>query len=297
VNSLRPVHVALAIVIVVVWGVNFVIIDIGLRQFPPLLFAALRFALVAIPGIFFVSRPPVRWRWIVAVGLFLGVGNFGLLFLGMHLGMPAGLSSLVLQSQAMFTMILATVLLHERLTAPQALGTIVATLGLVVIAFGTSGTVPLGPFLLVLGGATSWAAANVCTRISQAPAGLGLLVWSSVIPPLPLTALSLFVEGQQNIVYALTTFELAPISSLLYLVVLATLFGFGAWNTLLRHYPANVVAPYSMAVPVVGMASAWVLLGERPDATEFTGAAVILLGLSVIIWPIRYRSELLEHTK
>ena len=286
-NGIRPRHALSAAVVVVIWGVNFVIIDVALREFPPLLLASLRFALTAIPAILFVRRPPIAWRWIVAVGLFLGVGYFGLLFVGIHLGMPAGLSSLVLQSQAMFTLLMAAALLGERLGARHVAGTAVATGGLVLIAAAGGGSVPLGPFLLVIASAVCWAASNVCTRVSGAPAGLGLLVWSSVIPPLPLAAMSYAVEGRDEVTRALTSFEPSALLALVYLVGLATLVGFGLWNSLLRQYPAGLVAPFSLAVPVVGMSAAWIWLGERPGAAELTGALVILLGLALVVLPAR----------
>lgn len=177
------------------------------------------------------------------MGIFLGVGNFGLLFLGIHLGMPAGLSSLVLQSQAMFTMSMAAVLLGERLGRRHVAGTAIATSGLVLIAVGSGGSVLIGPFLLVVAAAIGWAAANICTRVCCAPAGLGLLVWSSIVPPLPLAGLSYVVEGQDAVARALTSFEPKAVLALVYLVGLATLVGFGAWNTLLRHYPAGLTPP------------------------------------------------------
>jgi O-acetylserine/cysteine efflux transporter len=285
----RPRHILLAVVVIVIWGVNFVVIDVALRDVPPLLLAALRFALTAVPAIVFVRRPPIACGWIIAVGIFLGVGNFGLLFLGIHLGMPAGLSSLVLQSQAMFTMLLGALLLRERVGRRHVAGTAIATGGLVLVAAGSGGSVPLGPFLLVVAAAIGWAASNICTRVSGAPAGIGLLVWSSVVPPLPLAALSYLVEGRDAVVGALTSFEPRAVLALAYLVGLSTLVGFGAWNTLLRHYPAGLVAPYSLAVPIVGMTAAWVWLGERPGLTDLVGAVVVLAGLALVLE--RPRSE------
>ena len=83
-------HAALALVVSVAWAVNFVVIDIGLESFPPLLFVALRFGLTAFPAILFVPRPGVRWPAVIAVGLFICVGQFGLLFVAMNTGLPRG---------------------------------------------------------------------------------------------------------------------------------------------------------------------------------------------------------------
>ncbi|GII79370.1 membrane protein [Sphaerisporangium rufum] len=284
---MRPRHFALAVTVAVIWGVNFAVIEIGLRHFPPLLFAALRFTLVALPAIFLVPRPAVPVRWIVAVGLFLGAGQFGLLFTAMHLGLPAGLASLVMQSQVIFTLGLAAAALGERPGGHRIAGVVVASAGILVIALGRGAHAPLLPLLLALGGAASWGAANVCIRKAEAPAGLGLLVWSSLVPPLPLLALSVLVEGGDRIGAA---FSLAAVpgptmagslAALAYVVVLSTFVGFGAWNALLRRYPAGTVAPFTMLVPVVGMATAWLWLGERLNTVELLGGLLVLAGLAV----------------
>ncbi len=280
---MAPRHLLLVLLVVVVWGVNFVVIDVGLDHFPPLLLAALRFALVAIPGVFLVHRPAVPWRWLLAFGLSLGVGYFGLLFLGMAAGMPAGLSSLVLQSQAIFTQLLAVLLLHERLRRLNVLGTLIAFAGLVVIALGISGTVPLLALLLVITSAACWGLSNVVSRIAQAPNGLGLVIWSSIVPPIPLAFLSMAVEGPDRIALAMSSVNLTSLAALAYLVILATLFGFGVWNALLRRYPAGVVAPFSLLVPVVGISAAWLLRAEHVPLSVVIGSIVVLSGLALSI--------------
>ncbi|WP_248958062.1 EamA family transporter [Sphaerisporangium perillae] len=279
---MRPLHAFLAVAVAVIWGVNFVVIEIGLEHFPPLLFAALRFTLVALPAVFLVPRPAIPARWIVAVGLFLGAGQFGLLFTAMHLGLPAGLSSLVLQAQVIFTVCFAAMALGERPGRRQLLGIAVASAGIVVIAFGRGAHVPLPPLLLALGAAACWGVANVCIRRAKAPAGPGLLVWSSLVPPLPLLALSGLIEGPDRIRTAFTTFHLGSLAALAYVVVLSTFVGFGAWNGLLRRYPTATVAPFTLLVPIVGMATARVWLGEQLSTGELLGGAVVLAGLATL---------------
>ena len=282
-----PLQIAVAALVAAVWGFNFVVIDVGLRDFPPLLFAGLRFLFVALPAILFVRRPAVPVRLVMLVGLFLGVGQFGLLFVGMDVGMPAGLASLVLQSQAIFTLAFAIVLLGERPTGRQLLGGAVAFAGIGVVAAGRAEGVPLVALILVLGAAASWGASNVATRIARPPDALALVVWASLVPPLPLLGLSLAFEGSAEIAGAATGFGVEGVLALAYLVVLATLFGFGAWTTLLRLHPAGVVAPFSLLVPVFGMSSAWLVLGERPNGWELGGAGVVLAGLVLINLPGR----------
>jgi len=284
-------HVALALTVMVVWGVNFVVVDVGLETFPPILFAALRFTLVALPAVFFIRRPTVHWKWVVAIGTFLSAGQFSLLFLAMDLGMPAGLASVVLQLQAMFTIFLAVALLGERPGRRQLVGAVIALGGIGVIAVGRAEAVPLVAVLLACGAALSWAVGNICTRHAQAPDAKALLVWSSLVPPIPLAALSLGLEDRSEIERALTTFDLGGALAMLYVVVGASAFGYGAWTWLLKRHPASKVAPFTLAVPVVGIASAWVALGERPNVAEAVGAAIVLCGLALTVVSYRRRDD------
>jgi len=268
-------HALLAVAIAVVWGINFVVIHVGLADFPPLLFVALRFTLVAFPAVLFVRRPDVDLRWLLGVGVFLCMGQFALLFVAMDQGLPAGLASLVLQAQVLFTIALAVVFLGERPRPLQVAGALVALAGILVIALGRGGSVPLGALALSIAAAASWGVGNVCTRKAQASDALGLLVWASLIPPLPLAALSLALgEGAPSI-------GAGGVLAVLYVVVGSTFFGFGAWAWLMRRHPASRVVPFALLVPPVGIASAWVALGEQPNTAELIGAGIVLLGLAV----------------
>lgn len=282
-------HMALAAAVAVVWGVNFVVIHVGLGSFPPLLFAALRFVLMAFPAVFLVARPRVPARWVIGVGAFIGAGQFGLLFVAMDAGMPAGLASLVLQLQAVFTIVLAVALLGERLRPAQALGAGIAFGGIALIGAGRAEGVPLLAVALCVAAAASWGAGNICARVAQAPDAFALLVWSSLVPPLPLLALSLGFEGPAEIGDAFATLDPGGVLALLYVVVLSTAFGFGVWTWLLRQHPASKVAPFTLLVPVVGIAAAWIALGEVPTAAEMAGAVVVLAGLALTTNAVRVR--------
>ncbi|WP_042400455.1 EamA family transporter [Streptacidiphilus carbonis] len=272
-----PRHLALAVAVAAVWGVNFVVIDIGLAHFPPLLFSALRFTVAAVPAVFFVGPPRVAWRWVLAVGVVLGVVKFGLLFIGMHVGMQAGLSSLVLQSQAVFTAGFAAVLLGERPGGRRLVGLGVGVAGIVLAAVdqGSSGSGSMRAFVLVLAAAVAWGLSNVLTRKAAPPDLFRWMVWVSVVPPLPLLGLSLLFEGRAADLAALRSLSLGGVGALLYVAWGATLFGFGAWGYLMRHHEVTVVAPFSLLVPVFGMSSSWLLLGE--PITPVAGGAALLV--------------------
>ena len=274
-------HVLLAIAVALVWGINFVLIDVALGSFPPLLFAALRFTLVAFPAVLVVRRPRVPLRWVIGVGLFMSAGQFALLFVAIHRGVPPGLASVILPTQTVFTIALAIVFLGERPGRAQLAGAAVAVGGVVVIAAGRAHGVPFGALLLCIGAAASWGIGNICNRRAQAPDAIALLVWSSLVPPLPLFGLSLAIEGPHEIGHAFANLEPGGLLALLYVVIASTGFGFGTWTWLLRRHPASRVAPASLLVPPIGIAAAWIALGEPPGAGELAGAAIILCGLAV----------------
>ncbi|WP_371503306.1 EamA family transporter [Kitasatospora sp. NBC_00374] len=278
---MSPRHIALAVLIAAVWGLNFVLIHVGLENFPPLLFCALRFAVVAVPAVFLVGPPRVARRWIVAVGCTLGVVKFGLLFLGMHAGMPAGLSSLVLQSQAVFTAVFAAAMLRERPTRLRAAGLAVAFGGILLAAVDRGLDGPVGAFALVIASAAFWGLSNVLTRKASPPDALRWMVWVSAVPPLPLLVLSLLVEGPAADLRALAGIDLAGLGAIAYVGLVSTLFGFVAWSFLLRSYDASAVAPYSLLVPVFGMSSSWLLLGERFSPTAAVAAVLVIAGIGL----------------
>ncbi|MEU5833661.1 EamA family transporter [Streptomyces diacarni] len=275
-------HLALAVLVAALWGVNFVVIEVGLRHFPPLLFSALRFLLAALPAVFFVRRPRVALRWVVGVGLSLGVAKFGLLFIGMEGGMPAGLSSLVLQSQAVFTAVLAAATLGERLGRTRLFGMAVSFAGIVVAAVGQGTAGPLGAFALVVAAAFAWGVANVLTRKAAPEDALSWMVWVSLVPPLPLIALSLLFEGASADLAALRSLDPSGLAALGFVAWAATLFGFGAWGHLLRRYDASAVAPFSLLVPVFGMTSAALLLHEGISLADIAAAALLIGGVVLV---------------
>ncbi|MEU4210534.1 EamA family transporter [Streptomyces sp. NPDC026206] len=278
---MRPLHIALAVLVAALWGVNFVVIDIGLDHFPPLLFCALRFLAAALPAVFFAGRPPVKWRWIIAVGLVLGVGKFGLLFIGMRTGMPAGLSSLVLQVQAVFTALFAMAALGERMGRARVLGMGVALAGIAVAAVdeGTSG--PLPGFALVVLAAALWGVSNVLTRKAAPPDALRFIVWVSCVPVLPLLLLSLVFEGPHADAEALRSLDADGVGAVLFVAWVSTVLGFGAWGFLLRGYDASAVAPFTLLVPVFGMSSAALLLGEAVSPLRWCAALLLVGGVAL----------------
>ncbi|MDX3769396.1 MULTISPECIES: EamA family transporter [unclassified Streptomyces] len=278
---MRPLHIALAALLAAVWGVNFVVIEVGLGHFPPLLFSALRFLVAALPAVFFVGRPKVAGKWIVGVGLVLGVAKFGLLFIGMDRGMPAGLSSLVLQVQAVFTALFAALALGERPGRVRVLGMAVALAGIGVAAVDEGASGPVLAFVLVIAAAACWGVSNVLTRKAAPPDSLNFMVWVSTVPVLPLLGLSLLFEGWDRDADALAALDWSGVGIIVYVAWITTVFGFGAWGFLLRHHPASSVAPFTLLVPVFGMSSAALLLDESVSPLRWCAAALLVGGVAL----------------
>ena len=282
---MQPRHIALAALLAVVWGLNFVFIRLALTDFPPLLLAALRFALASLP-VLVLPKPPVPWRTLIAIGATLFVGQFGLLFPAMAVGMPPGLASIALQVQAFITIAIAVVVLRERPTRRQIAGAAVAFAGLVLVAItvGTNG-VTLAGFLLLLGAAASWATGNVLLRRAGPVDMLALISWLSLVPVLPLFALSLVFEGPGRIVEGLAGATWLSVGSLAYIVVVSTIFGYAVWGHLLKLYPAAVAAPFSLLVPISGTLSAALILRETFGPLRLGGMMLIFVGLGVLAFP------------
>ncbi len=281
--------VALAVLVAVVWGVQFVIVGHALVHFPPLLFAAIRFAFVAFPAMLFVPRPDLPWSRIIGVGLTLSAAQFGLQYLALAHGMPPGLLSLVLQSQVGFTLVIAVLLLHEHPSRRQVAGLLVAGAGVLIIAIGYGRGAPILPLLLVLLAGLSWGAGNVLTRSCGNQAGFSLTVWSSLAAPLPLFALSLLTEGPRRDWESVTHPAASVVSALLYTVIIASLLGYGIWSRLLARHESHRVAPFSLLVPPIGMLTAWLVQSEMPTTGELAGGTLMILGALLCLIPASRR--------
>ncbi|GAA1523519.1 EamA family transporter [Dactylosporangium maewongense] len=281
--------VALAILVSAIWGVNFVVIHVGLDSMSPLLFCALRFGAAALPAVLLVGRPKVPWRWVVATGVALGVVKFSLLFAGMAAGLPSGLSALVLQSQVVFTLIFAMVLLGDRPGRRRFAGVALSGAGIVLIASQLGLDRPVGAFLLVVAAGAAWGLANIAMRKAQAADMLNFMVWVSAVATPPLVVLTLSVDGPSAVWHSLRGLDLTAFGAIAYIAYLSTLFGFGVWGRLIARYDAATVAPFAALAPVFALLSSALLLGERLHWYDAAGGAAILGG--VLLGAVRVRRE------
>jgi O-acetylserine/cysteine efflux transporter len=278
----------LALLIVAIWGSNFVAIKLALHDVPPLLLGTLRFVFVALPAVFFLRRPAIPVGRLLTYGLSMFGFQFGFLFLGMKLGVPAGLASLVLQFQVFVTMALAAAGLKERISLAQIAGALIAGAGFVLVGLHTSGDVTVAGLGCVLLAATSWGFANFTSKRLGQVNPLALVVWGSLVVPVPMAVASLVFEGPELIVHSLSHLGGPAILSLAYIVYLSTLVAYSLWSWLLARHPATAVTPFALLVPVVGLLSSAVLLGEPLPAWKVAAAALVIAGLALNVFGPRW---------
>jgi O-acetylserine/cysteine efflux transporter len=274
-------HFFLALLVVSIWGFNFIAIRVGLGDIPPLFLAFLRFFFTAIPFVFFMKRPSVSWKFVLAYATFMFALQFAFLFLGMHAGVSPGLASLLAQSHVFFSIFLAALFLEERLHPWQIIGALTAFSGIGLVAYHVHAGVTGVGVLFVLMGAASWGAGNLFTKKMGHVEILPLVVWASLIASPLLLIVSFFVEGRDAIVYALQNLTWLSAAAIAYIAYAATLFCFCGWSWLLHHHSIGKVAPFTLLVPVVALfSSAWIF-GEPLQEWKLLAALLVITGLCI----------------
>ncbi len=286
-NSPLPLrHLLLALAVVAVWGTNFVVIKLALGHLPPLLFAALRFTLAALPAVLFLPRPAVSWGNLAAYGLLIGVGQFGVMFIAMHGHITPGLASLVIQLQVFFTIGLAMYFSGERLLRVQWLALLLASGGIGIIVAHTDGSTSLLGLGLMLLAALCWAGGNLVARQAGRINMLAYVVWSSLFAAPPLVALSLLLEGWPAISHGLQAADTWTWLAVAWQALGNTLFGYAAWAWLLARHPAASITPTALLVPLFGMGGAALWLGEDLPVWKLGAATLVIAGLALnLLWP------------
>jgi len=271
----------IAILITFMWGVNFSFIKLGLASLDPFMLAGLRFFLCAIPLVFFIKKPDVKFIYIVLYGLFFGVGLWGILYVGMHFGISAGVASIVLQLGVFFTVILSYLILKEKIDIYNKIGFILALLGVLLVFFVTDGTVTVLGMMFVILSAVSWAILNIIIKKAQTKNVFAFLIWSTLFPPIPLFLLAYFMQGDIVFINFFDNIDTNAIISILFQVYPTTLLGYWAWNSLLTKYPLSIISPLSLLIPIFGLLGSFVLFNEEIGIYKIIASLIILLGLLI----------------
>jgi O-acetylserine/cysteine efflux transporter len=282
---MKPLHIALAILVAVIWGIAFVVSKIGLESFSPPQLTALRF-LVASIAVLWLPRPPISWTLLISIGLTVFTGQFLLQFFGIAYGMPAGLTAVVVQTQALFTVLFAALVIGDKPTSQQVAGMLTAFVGLVMIGATLDRSIPVIAFALTLASAVSWATGNVLVKRLPKVNMLHLMAWASLVPPLPALAISIILDGPTSLVPAIEGASWPGIIAPIYLGLFASVLAYAIWGDLLQRYSAGSVAPFALLAPAVGAIASSFVYGESFGFFRLAGMACMLAGLAIVSVPL-----------
>ena len=271
----------IAILITFMWGVNFSFIKLGLTSLDPFMLAGLRFFLCAIPLVFFIKKPDVKFIYIVSYGLFFGVGLWGILYVGMHFGISAGVASIVLQLGVFFTVILSYIILKEKIDIYNKIGFVLALSGILLVFLVTDGTVTVLGMMFVILSAVSWAILNIIIKKANTKDVFSFLIWSTLFPPIPLFLLAYFMQGDIVFINFFDNIDTNAMISIVFQVYPTTILGYWVWNSLLTKYPVSVVSPLSLLIPIFGLLGSFVLFNEEIGIYKIIASLIILLGLVI----------------
>ncbi|TAL64494.1 MAG: O-acetylserine/cysteine exporter [Legionella sp.] len=274
-------HILLTLLVVLVWGINFLFVKIGLQEIPPLFLCTLRFTLSSIPAIFFIKPPEAPFKIVVYYGLVMFAMQFGLVFTGMQVGMTAGMASLIMQVQVFFSMFMAMYFLGEKVTISQMIGALIGFMGIGVVALHFDNNVSFLGFILILGAATTWGVGNLITKQVKSANLISLIVWGTFVAIFPVFILSLLLEGPTQILDTYHHITWRGVGALMYIVYASTWVGYGVWNWLLERYPVSMVVPFTLLIPVVGLVSSVLFMGEPFQSWKLVAGLLIISGLCI----------------
>ncbi|ASQ45942.1 EamA family transporter [Legionella clemsonensis] len=274
-------HILLALLVALVWGINFLFVKLSLEEISPLFLCTLRFLLASIPAVFFIKPPAVPFKLVLSYGLIMFALQFSLLFLGMHAGMTPGMASLLIQVQVFFSVFFASVFLKEQPNPLQILGALVAFIGIGLVALHLDSNISVLGFILILGSAATWGIGNLITKKATKVNMIALVVWGSFVAIIPMFLITLTFEGATSVINTYNHLTWRGLSSLAYIVYISTWVGYGVWNWLVSRYPVSMIVPFTLLVPVVGILSSVIILGEPFQRWKLAAGLLVISGLCI----------------
>jgi O-acetylserine/cysteine efflux transporter len=291
-------HILLSLLVVAIWGFNFVVVTVALEGFPPLFLVFARLFLTSIPAVFFIKKPNIPFKKVIYYGLIMFGLQFSLLFMGMYQGVTPGLASLLQQTQVFFTILFAIILLKERFTTWQAVGALISFIGVAFIGTHIGGEVTLLGLLLVISAAAAWGVGNLMTKKFGKIDIIALSVWASFVAWPVVLSLSLLLEGPEKILYSIENISWLSVLAILYLTYLSTFVAYCAWGWLIHHLPLTTVAPFALLVPIFGILSSVLVLGEPLPLWKIIAAILVISGLCVsLLGPLIFSQKVKMHIK
>lgn len=263
------------------WGLNFSVIKLGVNSVHPLVLTALRFGLAVFPLIFFIKKPDVPWRYLIAYGLSFGVGVWGLTTLSIGAGVSAGMASLLLDMSIVSSLLVGWLCLNETITRNKLLGAGLALLGLALIMYSEGGSVTGKGLVLVLMASMFWSINGLIVKRANTKAIFAFNIWGMLFAPLPLLLLAVMFEGTQVVTELPNQFTHWTLFSALFQAYPTTLLGYWFWNKMIMKYSVSSVAPMTLLVPVFGIFGGYWFYNEPIETNQIIAAVLILFGLFV----------------
>ena len=279
---MKPADVFLAVLVAVIWGSAFVLSRIALDELSPELMTALRFTIAAVPCLF-VRRPKVSWPTLIAISFTLFLGQFLAQAYGIAGGVPVGLTSVIVQSQALFTIAFAALLFGERPTRMQTVGIAIAAAGLLMICGTVGYDFSVAVFAVLMLSPICFAAGNLLLRRARGVPVFDLSAWLCLIAAVPLLALALASHGVQPTWHELSHMSVRVLLCMLWIGLVSTCFAYWLWNRLLHDYPAAQVVPFALLVPFVGSAASSIVFGETFGRLRLAGMLTVIGGIAVMV--------------
>ncbi|MCY4038894.1 MAG: EamA family transporter [Hyphomicrobiales bacterium] len=274
---MKPLHIFYAVLISAIWGTNFLITKVGLQELPPIFFTCLRYSAIVFPLIFFIKRDGLPWDLILKIGISLGTLTFTLAFIGIKLGVPAGLTSLLMQTQVIFTLILSAFILRDVPGVAQQIGVTISAAGVGLLVWSYSQSPTFTGLMFVLAGALCSGVTKILMKQGGQYDTFRLMIWMSLVPPVPLFLLSMIFESGQFEALQHVTYR--GVGAILFNSFVSTVLGFGLMGYLVKIYSPNMVAPYAFLVPVFGLAGGFLFLDETLDVASSAAVVIIMGGL------------------
>lgn len=287
-NPMPLSHFLLALLVVIIWGVNFLFVSVALNEIPPLLLCAIRFLLTSVPAIFFFKLPQGSFKMVAIYGLVMFALQFSLLFMGMNVGMPAGMASLIMQVQVFFSMFFAAIILEEKPYSWQIIGALISFTGIAIVAMHFDHTVTFIGFIFILGAAATWGFGNLMTKKITQVKTIPLVIWGSFFACFPMFLLSFLIEGKDAIALTYQHLTWLGISSVLYIVIASTWIAYMTWTWLVSRYPVGIVVPFTLLVPIVGVFCSVLFLGEPLQLWKLLAGFLVMGGLGINLLGSRF---------
>lgn len=269
------------VALMALWGLNFSVIKLGVEHINPHLLTAARFTLAAIPAVFFVRKPDVAWRYLMAYGLVFGVGIWGMMTWAIDLGLSAGMSGMLLQLSIIFSLVLGWYFFGEQITQAKLVGASLALVGLALSVMLQDGSVTSAGVWLALVAAGCWSMMGAIVKRSGCSQVFAFGVWGMLFAPVPLLVLGWLTEGVALADVNVNQWNRFAVFSVLFQAWPTTLLGYWWWNRLNVRYGLSTVAPLTLLVPVFALLGSVVFFGETVGLTKVFACGFILLGLLV----------------